>query len=414
MILKNRLLFALYTSLVTLPVFSQNNTASPYSMYGLGKIEYKGDVTNMGIGHTGLAVPASNFINIVNAASLSQMDSLTMLFNIQTQGTYSNFETSQKNQTNINGNINGIALAFKRNERWGMCFSLSPYSNIGYNIHSEKYIIGTTITHPVIYKGKGGIFELAWSNGIKLFRNFSVGLKTSLLWGNTDIIETSEYADITGETIHNKHSYHMSNMNLEYSFQYFITLSKYTVSFGGNYNAQTSLNTWYEHNIYTDGEVEYYSDKTDVNDMFLPTNYGVGIAIQSQQSWLIAFDYHRGDWANINLANTTSKTLNRNQFNFGIQFSPQKNRNRSIFNRMKYRAGAFYSDNYLMIKDVELNEKGLTAGLTIPLKNNSLINLGYEYKMGGSLKKGLIKENFHSFKLGITFNERWFNKHVFK
>nr|WP_319397347.1 hypothetical protein [uncultured Carboxylicivirga sp.] len=415
MTFKNRLTFAtICISLISLTSLAQNNTASPYSMYGIGNIEYKGDVINMGMGHTGLALPATNYINTVNPASLSKLDSLTMLFNIQAKGTFSTFETSSEQQTNFNTNINGISMAFKVNPRWGMGISLSPYSNVGYKIQSEKYLIGTTSTYPVTYSGEGGVIELAWSNGIEVFRNFSLGLKGSLLWGNIDVIETSEYPAITGQTIYNEHSYHVNNFNLEYGFQYFIPIHKYKLSFGANFSNETSLTTWFKQRVYTDGDAEYYSDKTNVDNLFLPTTYGAGIALQHDENWLFAFDYHAGNWSNINLINTTSKTRDTQQFNGGIQWSPQKNRYRSVFNRMQYRIGAFYADKYLSIKDVELHEKGITAGFTIPLKNASLLNVGYEYKEGGSLKNGLVKENFHSVKLGLTFNESWFRKSVFK
>ena len=414
MIFNNRLFFIFCLSLLTISAYSQNNTASPYSMYGIGNIENKGDIINMGMGHTGLALPAANYINTVNPASLSSMDSLTMLFNLQVRGTLSTFETSSEQQTNFNSNINGFSMAFKVNPRWGMGFSLSPYSNVGYKIKSEKYLIGTTGTYPVTYEGEGGVIELGWSNGIEVFRNFSVGLKASLLWGTVDVIETSEYPNILGQTIYNSHSYHINNFNLEYSFQYTIPLNRYKLSIGGIYSSETSLNTWFKQRVYTAGDVEYYSEKMDADNLFLPTSYGGGMALQKGKTWLLAFDYHAGNWSKINLANTTHKTRDTQQFNVGIQYSPQKNMYQSIFNRMQYRLGAFYADRYLTIKDVELNEKGVTAGLTIPLKNRSLLNLGYEYKMGGSLKNGLIKENFHSFKLGLTFNESWFKKSVFK
>nr|WP_321412426.1 hypothetical protein [uncultured Carboxylicivirga sp.] len=414
MIFNKRLIFAICISLLSIPAFSQNNTASPYSMYGVGNIEYKGDVTNMGMGHTGLALPSSNYINTISAASLSKMDSLTMLFNLQAKASLSTFESSSQKQSNFNSNINGISMAFKVNPSWGMAITISPYSNVGYNIQSEKDMIGTNTTYPVTYTGEGGIYELGWSNGVELFKNFSLGLKSSLLWGNIDIIEKSEYPYILGQTIYNEHSYHVSNFNLEYSFQYYIPIHKYTLSFGGNYMSETSLNTWFKQRVYTDGDYEYYSEKTNADNLFLPTSYGGGIALQKEQNWIVAFDYHKGDWSNINLANTTNKTRDTQQFNFGIQYSPQRNIHRSIFKRMQYRIGAFYADNYLKIKDVELSEKGITAGFTIPMKNQSLLNFGYEYKVGGSLKNGLVKENFHSIKLGLTFNESWFRKSVFQ
>ena len=408
------LLIILFAGLNYITSIAQNNTTSPYSMYGIGNIEYKGDVINMGMGHTGLALPSKGYINTVNPATLSQLDSLSMLFNLQGKFTFSTFSTSSSEQHNFNSNINAISMAFKVNSRWGMALSLAPYSNVGYDIESSKYIIGTTQTYPVNYTGEGGITEISWANGIEVFKHFSVGLKASLLWGSIESIETSEYASLSGTTINNSHLYHVNNFNLEYGFMYTLPIRQNTLSIGGNYVAETNLNTWAEHEIYTDAGSVYYSERENSDNLFLPSTYGIGLAYNIKDKWLLAADYHHGDWANIDLVNTKDDTKDTQHYNAGIEFTPQKNVYKTIFNRMKYRVGAFYSDNYLVINGVNLSEKGLTAGVTIPLKQSSLLNFGYEYKMGGSTKNGLIAENFHSVKLGITFNEPWFKKSLFK
>ncbi|MCG8581518.1 MAG: hypothetical protein MI866_16455, partial [Bacteroidales bacterium] len=87
---------------------------------------------------------------------------------------------------------------------------------------------------------------------------------------------------------------------------------------------------------------------------------------------------------------------------------------RSIFRRMHYRIGAFYDQEYLTIQGKDIDSRGITAGLTIPMRDGSLINLAYEYKERGTTDAGLIEETFNTFKIGLTFNESWFQKRKFK
>lgn len=414
MISNKVLLIILFAGLTSIVSFAQNNTTSPYSMYGIGNVESKGDVINMGMGHAGLAMSSKGYINTVNPATLSTVDSLSMLFNLQGKFTFGTFNTSSAEQKSFNSNINSISMAFKVNKRWGMAIAIAPYSNVGYDIQSSKYIIGTTQTYPVTYTGEGGITEVSWANGIEIFKNFSLGLKASLLWGKIDAIETSEYSTLSGTAIGNSHLYHVNNFNLEYGFLYTLPIRQNTLSIGGNYIPETNLNTWFQHEIYTDAGSVYYSERENADNFFLPATSGVGLAYNIKDKWLIAADYHYAEWGNINFTNTKDKTRNTNHINAGVEYSPQNNAYNSIFNRMKYRLGGFYSDNYLIINNVELNEKGITAGLSIPLKQSSLLNLGYEFKMSGSTRNGLVAEKFHSVKVGITFNESWFKKSLFR
>jgi len=44
----------------------------------------------------------------------------------------------------------------------------------------------------------------------------------------------------------------------------------------------------------------------------------------------------------------------------------------------------------------------------------SRINVGAEYTMRGSTDPGMIQENILGIKLGLTFNDKWFNKRKYR
>jgi len=377
-------------------------------------LNMKGDVINAGMGHTGVSMKSQGYLNTLNPASYSAMDSLTFLFNVQGSGTFGYYETNSETQSNFGANIDGLSFGFKVSDKWGMNIGFAPYSSIGYSIRSEKYIIGTEDKYPVEYTGEGGLTQVYWGNGIQLLKGFSMGVNLSFIWGSIENIETSYYPEITGETIHNRKSHHVNNLYLEYGFQYHLPIQKNTLSLGAVINTETSLNTTYEHSIYTDGGQEYYSETENADDMLIPMNYSTGMSYQTHTGWTMAFDYHYSKWSSFEEPMTSAEYRNTNSYHVGLQYVPQHMGYKSIFRRIQYRAGAFYSDNYLTLNGVDLNEKGFTMGVSVPVKRKTLLNVAYEFKRGGSLENGLIRETYNGIKVGITFNETWFKKQLFQ
>jgi len=72
----------LVTFLVTIPLFSQFSTYSPYTRFGLGDLSKPGFGQNMAMGNTGLAIHENNRINYLNPASFSANDSTSVFFDL--------------------------------------------------------------------------------------------------------------------------------------------------------------------------------------------------------------------------------------------------------------------------------------------------------------------------------------------
>jgi hypothetical protein len=85
---------------------------------------------------------------------------------------------------------------------------------------------------------------------------------------------------------------------------------------------------------------------------------------------------------------------------------------------VNYRLGAYYSKNYLLIRDQNINNWGLTAGIGIPLIHSvsySMLNISFEYGSRGTTANNLLKETYTGIHVGIAvcpgrFADRWFVK----
>ncbi len=76
---------------------------------------------------------------------------------------------------------------------------------------------------------------------------------------------------------------------------------------------------------------------------------------------------------------------------------------------MAYRAGAYYSKDYLTIQGNRMREYGVTAGFGFNTpEGKTMINLGLEWKRRQCYLQSLITENYFNVTLGINFNELWF------
>lgn len=77
--------------------------------------------------------------------------------------------------------------------------------------------------------------------------------------------------------------------------------------------------------------------------------------------------------------------------------------------RMAYRIGAYYTNDYLNIRGNQVTEYGITAGVGMPtVEGKTVINIGFEWKHRNSSPQKLLGENYFNITLGLNFNELWF------
>lgn len=92
-----------------------------------------------------------------------------------------------------------------------------------------------------------------------------------------------------------------------------------------------------------------------------------------------------------------------------MQFTP--NFRGGYFKRVQYRMGAYYNNDYLLIRGNQLREYGVTAGFGFPVPTfKTIVNLGFEWKHRQANPNPLIKENYFNVTIGINFNEMWFRQ----
>ncbi len=406
-------LLLMFTSLHN--VFGQHNTSSPYSMFGLGVLESAGNAVTAGSGNAGIAMPSNGYLNSLNPASYSALDSLSFYFNLQARGTSNRFSTSTQSQTRFDSNFDAVAMGFKIKPYWGFSMGLYPFSSVGYEITENKDILGYGQKYPVWHTGEGGLSKFAMGNSFRLFKGFSVGLNLSFLWGSMDVIETSSYASLGGETIVNTKKWYYNNFFLEYGVRYQHPLKNGNFYAGLVFNPESNVYATFNQTIEsTNGSTFYYEDES-ADDVFIPQTLGLGLGRDWEKGFSLSADFRYSNWSSLDDSKTLRGDLVDNHtYRMGLAYSPSRNKHQ-FFNSMSYRGGLFYSDGYLEIRGKRVEERGFTLGFSIPSRAlDRTINIAWEYKISGTESNGLIQENYHNFKIGFSGIERWFGKPKFK
>jgi len=398
------------TLLISSVLWAQNDTSSPYSLYGLG-VENKtsfGGFTAMG--NSGLAQTTKLQINNFNPANLANIPLGTFLYEVGVNGTYTTIKTEDLSQTTNNFNFSHLVIAFPVVKNWGMSIGLVPYSKVGYDIDIENSIEGTLETYNTSFNGSGGLNKFYWGNGFKLKNNLSIGVELVGLFGSVNQEQWILLGD-SSTYLNDKNVYFSFGVNagIQYSLNNLLGLK---TTLGATVDLPTVLRTA-EASVGTVSNVIISSEfNQNAEDFDLPLKIGVGLSSQINKNLMVNVDYRKNYWAKTNQLDNSSSYKDQSIYGIGFEFKPSSNLTNYLSN-IKYRVGANYDSGYLSISDKNINNYSFSLGVGLPTSKNSFsstININYSYGREGTTSKGLIQENFHKLSLNLSLVGKWFQK----
>lgn len=411
---KIKLLFFLALSAVA-GAFAQNVT-TPYSMYGYGILGDRATSMQRQMGSVGYAMNSGRQINVMNPASYAAIDSLTFLFDIGADVSMLWQKEGDVKENSVGGGLDYITMQFPICKFMGGSIGMLPYSSVG-------YAFGKDIAHGALQnQGSGGINQ-AYLGIAGKYAGFSLGVNVAYSFGN---IINDYYANpaTSGQSLV-EHVMQIRDWDLVIGAQYTARLSKTErFSLGATFTPKKSLhgNTWV-----TTQETTLESVADTVASMKIGGNYetpmsiGAGVSYTHERTsrWMVEADITFQQWSkvkyselreNSNPDNVVFQGMdfnNRTKYAVGGEFIPKVRGN--YFQRMAYRLGAYYNNDYLNIQGNKLKEYGVTAGFGFNTpEGKTMINLGFEWKHRKATPAKLISENYFNITLGINVNELWF------
>lgn len=417
---KIKLIFTVALMACSCSLFGQA-THSPFSRLGIGDLVDPGLINSQGMGGIGVSNSSVWYLNNKNPALLPV--NRFSNFSAGYVGEYKTFQDSARTENSGGGNLNYLILAFPvKPGRWTTSVGINPYSYIDYDQNSLENVVGSGDTAVVREKGYGGINQFFWSNGVRVGKNFGVGLKISYLFGsvNSEFSNTIVTSDLDfnysptvstevslrdfmlgGGLTYQKDSVFHSGMRLglglTYDFKAELSASKFQSYERRILDQPSSRDTL----IYdTDGSIT------------IPSALSVGASLGQGTKWTAGVDLRFQDWSDFtNYEGEDLGLKNTWKISSGVEFTPDASSVNNYFKRVSYRLGMSYETLPYVPRSAtgeQVKDFGINFGWSLPVSRLSSIDMAFKIGQRGNVADNYIKENYYRIYLGFTFNDQWF------
>lgn len=395
----------LFSCIFTSVIYAQNS--SPYSYFGIGGFNNVDDARNIALGNTGIALEAPDYINSKNPASMTDLSSRNVVFNVSGILKYNTISSNLGSDNRLNSNFTNFSAALRISRKAFIGISMQPTTSSDYKISSTIPIEGTVNEYPVTYEGSGGLSKWGISLAYKINDNWSLGGKVNNNFGTIyrkETISTTTEVEINRSVRYTGFSY---NLGTQYKKEF---SDNFKLTVGGIVNFGSKL--------VSKREVSYTEDKDYTNtvtsslssrDSSLPFEMGVGVGILAKEKYRMTFDFRQSNWDKVKNTETSEQYYRQNVYGLGLEILPAKKRFEKLSEAFVYRFGVNYDTGYYKINKAKIDKLEFTAGLGIPL-NRVNLNISYGYGIHGLQQNVSIKENYHMLSISMNVLDTWFKK----
>ncbi len=423
----------------------QPKSNSPYSRFGLGDLSDQYFAASGGMGGLGAAFYDPFHINLLNPASLAQLQATA--FEIGMFAKYSGLKDGDKSDDLWSGNLNYLALAFplkntinqaldRSKSPWGigMGFALLPYSTVGYDIRSTTVDPNYGTTSNVL-KGTGGAYRVQWGTGVR-YKSFALGANAAYQFGKLtnsrlitfDSLDNAFLTDFLDETSLNGFVF---NVGVQYTLEFKkagtngtqvprgerLIFGAYAGN-GGDFTTNSSK-------LYQRVNITDYSLLDTILQEVgreqkgtMPSEFSVGMTYEKINKLRIGAEYSSSAWSNYRNESKPENLLNTWRIAAGVEYIPDIISYNKYSRRVRYRAGAFYSLDPRSISGEQLKRYGVTLGFGLPIilprQQTSFVNIALEAGRFGLSGDTGLRETYAKATFGFTLNDNtWFFKRKF-
>ena len=430
-------LFVFFMTICVLS-FAQDGTYgaySPYSIYGVGDISKEGTAYNKSMGGVGIATRNRRFINYLNPAAVTARDSLAFM---------ADFGISEKNTLYRQGdiksakntfNIYDLILSFPIWRSSAFMVGITPFSDVGYDfsrVETDKNIIGNTGNITYSSYGKGSVYQAFIGAGATFWKRLSVGAEMIYYFGNIDKVTNMDYTNSSYRSVNSGHDLTVRGVTGKFGLQYEQRLGgNVSMIVGATYRMKTNVKGYstsyrFANQSSVSETLTYKVDTLAQNNIGFGDELGVGLSIKGGEQWSVEFNYLRSDWTKSgfesvggfssvssrpNTQNAVFSSTVSQSFRVGFELVPNRNDIRYYLKRCSYRAGFYYDKSYYKLNGENVNNMGITIGVTLPVfRWYNGISIGVDFGQRASTRNNMIREQYVMFNLGFNIHDIWFQK----
>jgi len=426
-------LVIVFITFIALQLHAQQGTASPYSFYGIGTLNFKGTVENRSMG--GLSIYTDSIhANLRNPSAyagsnlkLWEDESRPIKFTFGASHSNLNLKANSGESKVKSTTFDYLALSIPIG-KFGFGFGLLPYTSVGYKLENfDESIVQNR------YEGEGGVNRAFFGFGYQITESFSAGIDINYNFGNIQNSAIEFVYDGNGDLVEyqsresNRSDLSGLNVNLGLSYQTMIT-DKLELKAGMTYAPKSDLSSINERSFATlvinettgrefvinQIEADLEAQGLDETDLTLPSRFSIGAGVGQPRKWFLGAEFttqNTSDFSNPIVSVENTIYVNASNISVGGFIVPQYNSFSSYWKRVTYRSGFRFGNTGLEINNETINEFGISFGVGLPIGQVfSNANIGFELGRRGTTNQNLIQENFLNLNLSLSLNDRWFQK----
>ena len=406
--------------MLSLVVRAQTILNSPYSYLGMGEIQGSENATQMMMGGIGVSNSNGIYTNVVNPALLARNRWTNLEVGINTE--YKTLQDTRQKQSVFGGNYQSLNLTLPVSSRWTVSVGIRPHSAVEYETRSYRRLNLLGVDSLIYsYKGSGGVSKVSISNGVRVFKEFYVGLQMDYLFGQVNRnVSTQNMSDGQYYKVQLEDLTSYSDFQFKAGFAYRAKLkTDLFLNVGATLDLNSTLNSEQIKRFATmdlSGLTVINSDTLEKSKRFvqqIPVGKRFGLSIEKAAKWMVGVDYTYTDWTKVsnNLGRSSALPVSH-KVSMGGEYTPDIESISSFIKRTTYRMGMSYektpydflgNGNYAV-------DKHLSFGVALPLRNLSFLNLAYQVGRRGVISDNGMEEQYHRLTLGLTFSDLWFQK----
>lgn len=400
---------------------------SPFTTYGIGEFYGNGLIHNQGTG-TGVAQPQYWHINNQNPALLVFNNMST--FQVGVVGDSRRIQGDTTNEQNSGGNLNYIAMSFPiKLTKWTTSIGLMPYTNVDFSFQYTDYardpmgaIVDTLITRET---GSGGLTQVYWSNGVRITKDLSLGIRASYIFGPISNVYTNVLSTTPNQgdpyLVNIEDKKNLKGFNFGFGVSYSIDSlgprNDRRFSIGAVYNLGSDYKTKVLNRIsrtsLAGDTIEKYTLSTTNGNIHIPESYSVGISYGRGTRWNVSTEFFYQDWSKFTSVNSDDEGLVESwRAALGGEFTADPYALENYLKRITFRAGLAYQEYPFFANSARVKDYGINLGFSLPAGRSS-VDVAAQFGRRGDKSVNVLQETYFRIFFGITFNDTWFIKRRF-
>jgi long-subunit fatty acid transport protein len=401
---------------------------SPFTDFGIGDAYGNSLIHNQGAGGIGVSHPQLWYLNNQNPALL--VFNPYTVFQVGTIYESRTVESATTKDKNTGGNLNYLAIAFPiKLTKWTTSAGLMPYTHVNYNFAFPQQIKdpdGQVVdTATVRQSATGGLTQLYWSNGVRLTKSISVGLKSTYLFGPVDNIYSNVINNVSSGAVPYIVSIEeKTNVN---GFNFGVGLSFSKDSLGARNNKRFSLGAVYNFSSKLKGKINRQISRTTIAEdtveryplsvatgkVEMPSSFTVGVSYGKGAQWMIGTEFTYQDWSSFKSVNQDDEGLGESwRAAFGGEYTVDPNALENYLKRITFRAGLSLERYPFSANNKPVDDFGINFGMSLPAGRSS-VDLAFKFGKRGNKDENILEESYFKIFFGLTFNDQWFIKRKF-